>query len=461
MTTATTAMTSRLHAALIWGGEPIADVVLDKPGPITIGPVAGATFTVPDLGLPEVFPIVRPGETGYIVQLGQDMGGTMSLGGVRTEVGALVGDQEFAAAAIRPGDWGVVDLDGGGGLQLFFQVAPAPERIATKRSWDVETVMPAVAFSVLLHLFLLIASYTVTSTRSPFTFPPSRSLAIQYIATRLPPPPQIVPVVAPPAPNDEDEDHGEAPPAPDKKQDPRKGREDAGDRDSGGPDDQNADPESDPEPGVGVLDPRNRELLRTLHRPDADIQKFLKRKKPLRVGQRPGGLSGTDELPGSPRGDGDGPAFTEHDGDGDGNGDGKCKKGDKKCTKYGRGPRVPDTKVADLPGEIEVVRPDDITVDDDTVDRNAIARAIASRKGVFKACFQSSLDRRGGTDGEVVVVFTLAPTGQVTNAKVERGTGADATLKACVQRNIMSITKFPRSRDGAVVRYPFRFRGGG
>jgi hypothetical protein len=455
----TTAMTSRLHAALIWGGEPIADVVLDRPGPITIGPVAGATFTVPDLGLPEVFPIVRPGETGYIVQLGQAMGGTMSLGGVRTEVGALVADREFAAAAIRPGDWGVVDLDGGG-LQLFFQVAPAPERIAAKRSWDLETVMPAVAFSVLLHLFLLIASYRVGSTQTPFVFP-QRSLAIQYIATRLPPPPQVVPVFAPPQPNEEEEEHGEASPQRDveKRPDPRKGAEDAGDRNSGGPDDRNTELESDPEPGVGLVDKTNRELLHRLRRSNADIDKFLKRKKPLRVGQRPGGTD--DELPGSRHGDGkDGAVFTPHQGDGDGDGDGKCKKGDKDCAKDGSGPRVPDKRTTDLPGEIEIARPDDITVDDDDIDRGAIAKAIESRKGLFKTCFQKSM-WQGGGDGELVVRFVLAPGGQVTSAKVERSSIADATLKACVQRNIMSITKFPKSRDGAIVRYPFMFHGGG
>src|SRR5690349_2444783 len=109
-----TSTTMQLHAALIWGGEPIADVVLAKPGPITIGPVADATFTVPDLGLPEEFAIVRPGERGYMLTMGNAMGGTISVGGVRKRVTDLVGEAPFAATPVGAGDWGVVDLDGAG-----------------------------------------------------------------------------------------------------------------------------------------------------------------------------------------------------------------------------------------------------------------------------------------------------------------------------------------------------------
>jgi len=122
--------TVALRTALIWRDEVMQDVVLEKPAKITVGHIGKPTFTVPDIGLPKEFAIVRPGNRGYLLTLGENMRGTISLDGRETDVGEFVarGDGEvvggFRATPISGKDWGVVDLDHSGDYKLFFQFVP-------------------------------------------------------------------------------------------------------------------------------------------------------------------------------------------------------------------------------------------------------------------------------------------------------------------------------------------------
>ena len=59
-----------LRTALVWRDEVMDDVVLDKPRPVTVGHSGKTTFTIPDIGLPKRFAIVRPGRRGYVLTLG-------------------------------------------------------------------------------------------------------------------------------------------------------------------------------------------------------------------------------------------------------------------------------------------------------------------------------------------------------------------------------------------------------
>jgi hypothetical protein len=136
--------TVALRTALIWHDEVMNDVVSHAPGPITLGATGKSTFTVPDLDLPPNFAIVRPGNRGYLLTLGDKMRGTISVDGQEKDVGDFVrhGDVSqsgFHATQISGRDWGVVDLDESGDYKLFFQFVP----IEDKRSLLVPMIMAA------------------------------------------------------------------------------------------------------------------------------------------------------------------------------------------------------------------------------------------------------------------------------------------------------------------------------
>jgi hypothetical protein len=122
-----------LRTALIWRDEVMDDIVLEKPTTITIGHAGKPTFVVPDLGLPKQFAIVRPGNRGYLLTLGDRMRGTICVDGREKSVADFVarGDGEvvggFRATPISGKDWGVVDLDESGDYKLFFQFVPVEE----------------------------------------------------------------------------------------------------------------------------------------------------------------------------------------------------------------------------------------------------------------------------------------------------------------------------------------------
>lgn len=122
--------TVALRTALIWRDEVMEDVVLEKPTSVTIGHVGKPTFIVPDIGLPKGFAIVRPGNRGYLLTLGEHMRGTICIDGKETAVADFVqrGDGDlvggFRATGIAGKDWGVVELDESGDFKLFFQFVP-------------------------------------------------------------------------------------------------------------------------------------------------------------------------------------------------------------------------------------------------------------------------------------------------------------------------------------------------
>lgn len=126
--------TVALRAALIWDDEVMDDVVIHKPTKITIGSIGKPTFVVPDVGLPKNFAIVRPGNRGYLLTLGERMRGTICLDGEQKNVEDFVrrggegeGPGGFRATPISGKDWGVIDLDESGHYKLFFQFVPVDD----------------------------------------------------------------------------------------------------------------------------------------------------------------------------------------------------------------------------------------------------------------------------------------------------------------------------------------------
>ena len=83
-------MSVTLRTALVWHDEVKDDVVVHKPSKITVGDTGKTTFTVPNVGLPKNFAIVRPGNRGYLLTLGERMRGTIFIDGEKKDVGEFV-----------------------------------------------------------------------------------------------------------------------------------------------------------------------------------------------------------------------------------------------------------------------------------------------------------------------------------------------------------------------------------
>ncbi|HEY0993383.1 MAG TPA: AgmX/PglI C-terminal domain-containing protein [Kofleriaceae bacterium] len=249
-------MSSALRAALIWHDEVMEDVVLAKPRRITLGQSGKSTFVVPEIGLPPKFAIVRPGNRGYLLTLGEHMRGTICVDGREKDVADLVrkeaGSGGFCATAISGRDWGVIDLDESGHYKVFFQFVQVdePPQFFTKQvliagglgyvissaaltllwylkgfaideaafrgvgiatlamlvggiGWSMvrqdSESQASLAFSVVLHAALLFMTYQLYDGENPFVWPGPRSLTGNYLVTRLekaePPEPKPTPTI--------------------------------------------------------------------------------------------------------------------------------------------------------------------------------------------------------------------------------------------------------------------------
>jgi hypothetical protein len=231
-----------LRTSLIWHDEVMSDVVSERPAAITIGPSSGSTFVTPEIGLPPEFPIVRPGNRGYLLALGQHMRGTICIAGTEHDVAEFVkaGDETgFRATAIGGNDWGVVELDDTGLYKLFFQFVPldndvpvitrpvlvaglvgylasiailaivfaakglgagealfrglALASLALAAAGGVRWILKqdgesraSLAFSMLLHAVILFTTYQLYESSSEIPWPGSRHLTASYDPTRMP-----------------------------------------------------------------------------------------------------------------------------------------------------------------------------------------------------------------------------------------------------------------------------------
>jgi hypothetical protein len=175
--------TVALRTALIWNDEVMDDVVLHQPGQITLSHVGKATFTVPDLGLPKSFAIVRPGNRGYLLTLGERMRGTICIDGEQKDVAEFVrrgGDGDgpggpggFRATPISGRDWGVIDLDPTGTYKLFFQFVPVEDA----QPFFTRPVLFAGLGGYLISTLVLAAVFFLKGVATDFTIAGSSGLA--------------------------------------------------------------------------------------------------------------------------------------------------------------------------------------------------------------------------------------------------------------------------------------------
>ena len=238
--------TVALRTSLIWHDEVMDDLVIDRPKKVTLGRTGSATFTVPEVGLPKNFAIVRPGKRGYLLTLGERMRGTICIDGEQRDVAEFVARGAgqrvggFCATPISGRDWGVIDLDESGHYKLFFQFVPVDEPAVFftpqvimaglagylvtaaalaflwwSRNFELDEAMfrgggmativlalaalgyyiyclepesqAALAFSIILHGALLGWLYMTYVDDDPFKWPGARSLTGNYLVTRLEP----------------------------------------------------------------------------------------------------------------------------------------------------------------------------------------------------------------------------------------------------------------------------------
>ncbi len=154
-----------LRTALIWHDEVMSDVVAEVPQTITVGHQGKPTFVIRDRGLPAKFAIVRPGNRGYLLTLGEKMRGTICIDGQQQDVQDFVarGDGtapgDFRATPISGRDWGVIDLDESGEYKLFFQFVPVENQLLGNSDMMVTLAKSAAAamyFFMALVVFMVL-----------------------------------------------------------------------------------------------------------------------------------------------------------------------------------------------------------------------------------------------------------------------------------------------------------------
>lgn len=178
--------TVALRTSLVWHDEVMHDVVLDKPATITLGATGKPTFVIPELGLPNSFAIMRPGNRGYLLTLGEKMGGTICIDGKQQDVAEFVrkgGDADsrggFRATPISGRDWGVIELDDSGVHKLFFQFVPVEDA----QPFFTKPVLLATLGGYLLSIVVLSALFAWKGIRVDWTLLDSERLAQTAEAT--------------------------------------------------------------------------------------------------------------------------------------------------------------------------------------------------------------------------------------------------------------------------------------
>ena len=476
-TSAAPARPVQLRAALVWDGEVMADTVLTTPAPITLGATGRSTFVVPDVALPADFAIIRPGNRGYLLTLGTGMGGTICLDGQERDVAEFVrrggegGDEtsgaagQFRATPIGGRDWGVIDLDAGGRHQLFFQFVPVEEPLpkAVAR-W--EMLIPALAFSLLLHSILVAVTYKFDEGINPFVYPGSKRLTGKFLIERAQEPPKVEePMIlvktstGPAAASTQ----GETPRS--------KGATKGDEGKAGGkgdlprardPDALDVPPDAPPPPPkVAFMTEKNRAVLDNII--SADVRKSLGKFTGLKGPREKGGL-GSGKGTGTGFGDDLGGTGTTRGSKGTGSGGGGSVEGDfvsqgKIDTGETRAPKGTGG-TGSGPKEVAVVGTGSASGDLGGLTREEIDKVVKSRMGLIRACYQKELDRTRGLAGQIVIKFTIAADGGVTKTGVDggRSTLKNAAVSECVQRQIAKL-KFP-AKGGGIVNYPFNFSQG-
>jgi hypothetical protein len=510
-----------LRTALIWHDEVMEDLVLAKPRRITIGPNGKCTFVVPDLGLPRRFAIVRPGNRGYLLTLGERMRGTICVNGEDKDVAQFVrhGDGDgggFRATSISGRDWGVIDLDESGHLKLFFQFVTIedPPQFFTRSvllagalgyvlssaaltllwylkdlavdeaafrgvglstlamlvggvAWgmirqDSES-QASLAFSVVLHAALLFMTYQLYDGENPFVWPGSRSLTGNYLVTRIdkepPPEPKPIPTVG----NTPEPQLAAAPTKAPPKKTATKGDEGR----SGGKGEQERarDPNAKdvpPEPPkVQFFEDKNRKILDNIidRNLATNIGKFagIKSDTLARGSVGFGPGAGTGVGPGE--GTGTRSGSKKGGSGGGGNVEGDFVTGPGKIDTGGNRPGGGNCKGAGCgTGPREIkVGFADPTGDFGGLTAEEIDRVVKARAGVFRACYQKELNHSPGIGGKLLIHFKIGGDGVVQAGNTSTASASTLRNDAVEQCVKSNVNRLKFPAKGGVANVNYPF----
>lgn len=456
---------SRLRVAYVWRDEVMADVVARKPRKITLGTRGRATFVVPDLGLPNRFPVLKPGSRGYLLTLGKEMTGRLCLGGEETDVAeflrrgggerASAKQDSFRATNVAPGDWGVVHLDGVGDHSLFFQYVKADPPVPPARWRDSELLLPAICFAVILHAVIVIAALkTFWPIRHTWEFPGKREIMADYLLSRPPPPPP------PQSPPPGEKAAAIAKPAATVGKEGKTGgkgekpRARAPDPDKGSPDEIPAAVQ------VGLLSTKSREQLKKVRERGGFDEKLGRAMARIQGPTNQGSMGGHGAGEGTGIGRGRGTGTSTRGGGGTGGGgrnlgdvqsSGSLDTGGTRAGRGGGGRGVKEVAV-----KVDTGEP---SGDLGGLTAAEILKVVMSRKAAIGTCFERELQRSKGLGGKVVLTWKINTSGAVEAARVKSTTLRNGRVEDCVVRQIQGL-RFPQPRGGqaAVVRnFPFLF----
>ncbi len=511
-----------LRTALVWHDEVMEDLVVEKPTRITLGSTGSSTFTIPSLGLPVDFAIVRPGNRGYLLTLGEKMRGTICLDGEEKSVEDFVarggegeGTGNFRATPISGRDWGVIDLDESGDYKLFFQFVPLDEGptfftpkviaggaagvvlssvgmglarfgmsdsglldafaegagisllailIAGLIRWlfvqDGES-QASFAFSIILHVALLFVTYQLYDGTNEFDWPGPRGMTGRYMVTRTE-------IEETPPPEKQKtvgavSEQSAAQKNPNKTNAKTATMGESGAAGGKGDTERARDKVATRAPDAGVMTGAARRYTEDII--DKDLSKIVGRFNAVQ-GDRPRvGSVGYGPGAGTGVGAGNGTGTTRG-GKGKGTGGGGNVDGD--FTSSGKidtgkerpgGNCVGKNCTGNAPREVKVGISSG-SGDPGGYSMDEIDRVVKARAGVFRACYQKELNRSPGIGGKISIFFKINGEGTVTAANVKDNTVKNSEVESCVKSNVMRL-KFPPKGRGAQVTYPFVFSQGG
>ena len=464
MRTAVTTERSQLRVSYVWRDEVMDDAVFTEPKKVTLGPNKKTTFTIPKLGLPETYTIMRPSQTGYVLTLGTGMSGRLRLGGEDIEVGDFLergggeraeGAQgSFRATSVRPGDWGVIHLDGEGNHTFFFQFVRADPPLPRSGWKDSELLLPAIAFAVILHSVFLVVAFQLRSERHSLVFPGNPELAMDYLTQR---PIEMEKEEEPQAGTD---DGVELEPASTAGDEGKKGGEGDKERKRAPDPDKGKTDEKLPTIRKGLLTDNSRTQLKRAVQGGFD-KKLGNALARMRGSEADGSLGGFGPGKGTGVGVGVGTGTLTKGGKDGSGGRGKAHAdfvSQKAIKTGGKGPPRGVDGGKGVEAVAVKVKAGKASGDLGGLTHAQILKVVMSRRRGIQACYDRQLQRVRGLSGKVVIRWKIDPSGKVLGAKVGSTTMRNGAVEDCIVRQVRSM-KFPSPKNGtvAVVNFPFIF----
>jgi TonB family protein len=91
-----------------------------------------------------------------------------------------------------------------------------------------------------------------------------------------------------------------------------------------------------------------------------------------------------------------------------------------------------------------------------SLDKDIIRRIVRAHINEVRYCYNQGLARDPNLKGRVSIEFVIDAKGKITSANVQESTMSDATVAACIAKQMMKWT-FPKPEGGGIVKvvYPF------